>query len=63
MKGKELEDDIKIMGVKKNISLLHSIAHIEFNAMMAYSDTLLRFVHSDNFENENERMLFANDIV
>ena len=52
-----------MMGIKKSISLLHSIAHIEFNAMMAYSDTLLRFVNSNNFEDENERILFANDTV
>lgn len=51
------------MGIKKNISLLHSIAHIEFNAMMAYSDTLLRFVNSDNFEGGNEKIDFANDMV
>lgn len=30
----------------EHLFLLHSLAHIEYNAMKAYVDTVVRFIHA-----------------
>jgi uncharacterized ferritin-like protein (DUF455 family) len=40
----ELESRIKHISEKNKI--IHALAHIEYNAMKSYIDTLARFIHS-----------------
>lgn len=44
--AKSLQVFIEKKGIPQNLSIMHSIAHIEYNAMKAYLDTLLRFFPS-----------------
>lgn len=40
--------------IPPNLSIIHSIAHIEYNAMKAYLDTLLRFYHDIEFSYQKQ---------
>lgn len=36
-------DYVRQNSVPNNVRILHALAHIEYNAFMAYADTLFRF--------------------
>ena len=44
--------------VEKNIQILHQLAHIEFNAMKAYIDTIYRFGRELNFIQDFAQIAF-----
>ena len=41
--AKSLKSHVEAQAVPFNISMMHALAHIEFNAMKAYLDTIIRF--------------------
>ena len=42
-KARDVLEFVKQNKVPNNVRILHALAHIEYNAFMAYADTLFRF--------------------
>ena len=61
--AKNIEAYIKNNSIEMRVALLHSLAHIEFNAMKSYMDTLLRFFSNFDIKESNRQAEFIEDIV
>jgi uncharacterized ferritin-like protein (DUF455 family) len=54
--ARDLQSHIEMHAIPENVALLHALAHIEFNAFSAYTDTYYRFRSGvpDSIRNEFE---------
>ena len=53
---------LKTRKIPKLDLMVHTLCHIEYSAVMSYSDTLCRFYDKDNMLNEQQKIEFVEDI-